>query len=230
MPQTPPNKRLMIATENTHKLAEMQAYFNEQSLGIEVVLPDSLVGLEETGKTFVDNAILKVQFVQTQAQQAQCDWVLGDDSGFSVAALAGMDGLPLFPGVYSNRWLTPQRRATLLGAETVALTEPITHPHRCMGIFALLEETPNRQGAYHCAMALLTVATGNIQIVEGICPVHISEKPILLGTNGFGYDPMVSPVLDSGISHKTMAQWSMAEKNTISHRGKALQQLLPYLK
>lgn len=230
MPQTSTNKRLMIATENAHKLAEMQAYFNEQSLGIEVVLPDSLAGLEETGKTFIDNAILKVQFVQTQAQQAGCHWVLGDDSGFSVEALAGMDGLPLFPGVYSNRWLTPERRASLLGTETIALEEPITHPHRCMGIFAVLGNAPNRNGAYHCAMALLTVATGNIQTVEGICPLQISNTVELKGTNGFGYDPMVYPVVEGVASTRTMAQWSMTEKNTISHRGLALQQLLPYLK
>ena len=120
----------MIASENAHKLAEMQAYFTQEQLPITVVLPQSLEGIEETGETFIANAVLKVAFAHQQAKEAGCQWVLGDDSGFSVAALAGQFGLPLFPGVQSNRWLTPARRAHLLGDTASPLESPITHPQR----------------------------------------------------------------------------------------------------
>ena len=225
--------RLMIASENAHKLAEIQAYFTQEQLPIEVVLPQSLAGLEETGDTFTANAIIKVHFAHQQAQAAHCQWVLGDDSGFSVEALAGQYGLALFPGVQSNRWLTAERRAVLLGETAPAVDAPITHPQRCMAIFSLLGEATNRKGAYHCAMVLLEVASGAVYTMEGLCPVSVSSIPQLVGTNGFGYDPMVYPIIDETtgeLSSTTMAQWSMAEKNEISHRGRALAQVARFFR
>ena len=235
MPQTPtsPTLRLMIASENAHKLEEMQAYFTQEKLPITVVLPQSLEGLEETGDTFTANALLKVQFAHQQAKEANCQWVLGDDSGFSVEALAGQYGLPLFPGVQSNRWLTAQRRANLLGDNAPNFESPITHPQRCMAVFSLLGDNPNRKGAYHCAMALLEVSTGDVYRFEGLCPVSIAPTAELLGTNGFGYDPMVYPIIEETtgqLSDRTMAQWHMAEKNAISHRGNALAQVATFFK
>jgi XTP/dITP diphosphohydrolase len=227
----------MVASENAHKLEEMQAYFTQENLPITVVLPKTLEGLEETGDTFTANAQLKVQFAHQQAKEANCQWVLGDDSGFSVEALAGQYGLPLFPGVQSNRWLTAERRAMLLGETAPALDSPITHPQRCMAVFSLLKDNPNRKGAYHCAMALLEVSTGVVYSFEGLCPVSVAPTPELLGSNGFGYDPMVYPLISFGIdeatgelSDRTMAQWSMAEKNAISHRGKALAQVATFFR
>jgi XTP/dITP diphosphohydrolase len=223
----------MIASENAHKLEEMQAYFIQENLPITVVLPESLEGLEETGDTFTANALLKVRFAHQQAKTAHCHWVLGDDSGFSVEALAGQFGLPLFPGVQSNRWLNAERRAELLGADAPAFASPITHPQRCMAIFSLLGNEANRKGAYHCAMALLEVATGAVHTVEGLCPVEIASTPVLVGTNGFGYDPMVYPVIDETTDERspfTMAQWPMADKNAISHRGKALAQIATFFR
>ncbi|MCS6266194.1 MAG: non-canonical purine NTP pyrophosphatase [Vampirovibrio sp.] len=243
MHQTPPTSpttiRLMIASENVHKLEEMQAYFTQENLPITVVLPKSLEGLEETGDTFTANALLKVQFAYQQAKDANCQWVLGDDSGFSVEALAGQYGLPLFPGVQSNRWLTTERRGLLLGEDedAPAFESPITHPQRCMAVFRLLGDNPNRKGAYHCAMVLLEVSSGKMHTMEGLCPVSVAPTPELLGTNGFGYDPMVYPLISFGIdeatgelSDRTMAQWSMAEKNAISHRGKALAQVATFFR
>lgn len=236
-PASPTTIRLMIASENAHKLEEMQAYFTQENLPITVVLPKSLEGLEETGDTFIANAQLKVKFAHQQAKDANCQWVLGDDSGFSVEALAGQYGLPLFPGVQSNRWLTVERRSQLLGKTAPADDSPITHPQRCMAVFRLLGDSPNRQGAYHCAMALLEVSSGVVQTFEGLCPVSVAPTPELLGSNGFGYDPMVYPLISFGInettgelSDRTMAQWSMAEKNAISHRGKALAKIATFFR
>lgn len=223
----------MIASENAHKLEEMQAYFTQENLPITVVLPTTLEGLEETGDTFTANAQLKVKFAHQQAKEANCQWVLGDDSGFSVEALAGQYGLPLFPGVQSNRWLTAERRSQLLVGDAPAFDSPITHPQRCMAVFRLLGDNPNRKGAYHCAMALLEVATGVVSGFEGLCPVSVTPTPELLGSNGFGYDPMVYPVVNDvtgELSDRTMAQWSMTEKNAISHRGKALAKIATFFR
>jgi XTP/dITP diphosphohydrolase len=82
-------------------------------------------------------------------------------------------------------------------------------------------------------MALLDVASGDVYSFEGRCPVEISAKATLVGTNGFGYDPMVYPIINETtgeISNQTMAQWSMAEKNAISHRGKALAQVAQFFR
>jgi XTP/dITP diphosphohydrolase len=215
-PKNSLNKRLtiLLASGNRHKVEEIQAFFQASGLDLTVLPATHLDGLEENAPTFLGNAEIKAQFVQAEAHAQQATFTLGDDSGFIVEALAGHQGLADFPGVRSNRWLE--------GAPT--------HADRCRGIYNLLGEHLQRQARFVCAMSLIEVATGQVFSVEGVCPLWIRSDGALVGSNGFGYDPMVHYVDEAGqVSPKTMAELSMAEKTAISHRGRALEQLRIYL-
>ena len=206
--------RLMLATGNPHKVEEIQAFFDASGLQVEVLPATSMEGLEENGLTFKENALLKAKFVLEEARSKQIDFTLGDDSGFVVEALSGQQGLEAFPGVWSNRWLAG---------------EP-THADRCRGIYALMREAANRNAYFVCGMALLKVSTGEVFEVEGVCPLWVREDEALVGGNGFGYDPMVHAINADGTVHPlTMAELSMSEKNAMSHRGRALAQLVEEL-
>lgn len=128
-------------------------------------------------------------------------WTLGDDSGLCVDALDGG------PGVYSARYAATdaERRAKLLRA---------------------LKGVPEaRRGAhFFCAVALSAPDGQSVFRAEGRVDGAIALAP--RGTNGFGYDPLFLPAETPG---KTLAELAPAEKNRLSHRGRALEQLLPAL-
>jgi XTP/dITP diphosphohydrolase len=218
-----PQARILIASGNLHKIEEISGYFKRAGLKAECIPAQQLEGLEENGNTFSENALIKVRHVLTEAQSLGCTHALADDSGFVVDALSGEDGLREFPGVHSNRWLTPARQKTLLGQE---VSEGVTHRHRCQALLALLGDSLNRSGSFVCAMALIHLADDSTpHVLEGRCPVWIRPDKQLIGTGGFGYDPMVHPLGMDGLPRPhTMAQLSPEEKATISHRGIALQQ------
>jgi XTP/dITP diphosphohydrolase len=124
---------------------------------------------------------------------------IGDDSGIAAEALGGA------PGVYSARFAGPD--AT--DAENLA---------------KLLREAPEGSAvAYVCAIAYAEPG-GDSFVVEGRCEGTLTHSP--RGANGFGYDPAFAPVEDPG---RTMAELSPAEKDAISHRGKAARALLARL-
>jgi XTP/dITP diphosphohydrolase len=204
-------QRLMLATGNPHKVEEIQAFLEASGLEIEVLSACSLEGLEENALTFAENALLKAKFVLEEAQAKQVDFTLGDDSGFVVEALSGHQGLDAFPGVWSNRWLAGD----------------VTHADRCRGIYALMRGELNRNAYFVCGMALLEVSTNKVLQIEERCPLWVRDDEALVGSNGFGYDPMVHPVqADGTVLPFTMAELSMSEKNALSHRGRALAQLV----
>lgn len=210
------NKRLtiLLASGNRHKVEEIQAFFQASGLDLTVLPATHLDGLEEHAPTFLGNAEIKARFVLNEAHAKQATFTLGDDSGFIVEALTGHQGLADFPGVRSNRWL---------------VGEP-THADRCRGIYDLLGDSPQRSARFVCAMSLIEVATGQVFSVEGVCPLWVRSDGALVGSNGFGYDPMVHYVDEAGqVSSQTMAELSLAEKTAISHRGRALNQLRAYL-
>jgi len=128
-------------------------------------------------------------------------WTLGDDSGLCVDALDGG------PGVYSARYASSdvERRGKLLRA---------------------LEGVPEtRRGAhFFCAVALSAPDAQRIVRAEGRVDGAIALAA--RGSNGFGYDPVFLPMETPG---KTLAELPAAEKNRLSHRGRALQRLLPAL-
>ena len=122
-----------------------------------------------------------------------------DDYGIEVDALGGR------PGVHSKRF-SPEG------------TDPANNLH----LLSLLGDRPDRQARYRCVLAL--VGPGIERTVDGRCEGRIGHDE--RGTGGFGYDPLFWPDEAPG---RTMAQLSASEKNAISHRGRALQALLPLL-
>jgi XTP/dITP diphosphohydrolase len=220
--------RILIASGNPHKIGEISGYFHRAGLEVECFASKNLEGLQEHGSTFSENALIKARHVLEEARSLGCTHALGDDSGFIVHALSGEDGLREFPGVHSNRWLTPERQKALLGSE---VSEGVTHTHRCQALLHLLGDTLNRSGSFVCAMALISLnETSAPQLLEGRCPVWVRPDKQLVGTGGFGYDPIVHPVGVEGLPKPhTMAELSPEEKAAISHRGTALQQVVGVL-
>ena len=187
---------LVIATGNAGKMAELQALLSpivcvsQQELGIKCI--------EETGLTFIENAILKARHASRLSQKP----ALADDSGLVVPQLQGQ------PGIYSARFAgvgaTDKENRELLLQKMLAYTE--------------------RHAYFYCALALVQhekdptplLATGQLWGT-------ISQKP--KGTHGFGYDPLFFLTKQQC----TMAELPIEIKNTISHRGLALQQLQQHL-
>lgn len=192
--------RLVLATSNRGKLAEMQALLD--GLGLDVVDQGSLgiTDAEETASTFVENALLKAR----HAAAASGLPALADDSGLVVDALGGA------PGLYSARYAG-------------------THGDHAANIAKLLGEleglpAPQRRARFHCVIVLLRHAHDpQPLIVEGNWEGLVLEAP--RGEGGFGYDPVF---LDphQGLS---AAEMDAGLKNRISHRGKAIAALLERL-
>lgn len=193
-------KQLVLASGNTGKLAEFNRLLADA--GITVVSQSSLgVGdAEETGLTFVENALLKAR----HAAQLTGLPALADDSGLCVDALGGA------PGLYSARYAG-------------------SHGDHAANITRLLGELEGRpaeqRGAhFHCTLVVVRHADDpDPLIAQGRWRGQILTAP--RGEGGFGYDPVfLDPV--SGLS---AAQLSPAQKNAASHRGLALAQLIPVL-
>lgn len=160
----------------------------------ELQLKPEELEIEETGQTFAENACLKA----SQVAKRLGEWAIADDSGLAVDALDGA------PGLYSSRYgKTDHDRITRLLRE--------------------LENNPNRQAQFICAIAIArpdgTIAT----TTQGICQGEILYQP--MGRGGFGYDPIFYvPEQD-----QTFAQMLPNVKREISHRGQAFKKLLPQL-
>jgi XTP/dITP diphosphohydrolase len=183
--------RLLVATRNAHKLDEIRAILARPDL--DVIGLEALPGapeIEEDGDTFEANAIKKAVTIARLAGT----WVLADDSGLEVDALAGA------PGVYSARYAG----------------EPADYAANNRKLLRELAGIRNRRARFRCVMAL-SDPQGKTRTVEGRCEGHIIEAEA--GTGGFGYDPLFVP---EG-ARVTFAEMPAAEKNAISHRGRALQ-------
>jgi XTP/dITP diphosphohydrolase len=125
----------------------------------------------------------------------------GDDSGIESAALGGA------PGVRSARF----------AGEDASDEENLDK---------LLREAPAGSAlAYVCALAVVDPATGEEHVFEGSCTGTLASEP--RGDGGFGYDPAFVP--DDLADGRTMAELSVAEKDAISHRGRAARELLAWL-
>lgn len=192
MPDLP---RVLLATTNPHKIAELREILAD--LPCTFVTPDDLglrLTVDETGSTFEQNAVLKaLAYAEAAGVPA-----LADDSGLEVDALGGE------PGIYSARWAgegTPYPVRFRLLAERLAATG-----------------MPPEQwtARYRCAIALAQPAPrGLYQVVDGRLEGRLVAEP--RGSAGFGYDPIfLVPSLG-----RTAAELSAAEKHRISHRGEA---------
>lgn len=226
---------ITLATKNDGKRLELMRWLENSTLPVALALNEAADDVEETGTDFLDNAWLKAQQTPPVLPGG---FVLAEDSGLVVDALDGRYNLSPFPGLYSNRWLTPAIRDELLGRSYPnrmpldRMTEMgVTNSDLCQGILALLQGESNRKARYCCGMVLWhpergrcfeTLQTTELWVING--------EP--RGSNGFGYDPITAPVDENGknrAQQRTMAELSTEEKNAISHRGRAFQKVLAYL-
>ena len=196
-PACSPDVKAVLASSNPGKLAELRALL--EPAGMDVV-PQDAFGVdppEETGLTFVENALIKAR----GACAATGLPALADDSGVVVDALGGA------PGVRSARYAGDGAS----DADNLArLLEAL------VGV-----EPPDRGAAFVCALVYLRHAHDPCPIVcEGVWRGRILDAP--RGGGGFGYDP----VFFVETLGRTAAELSRAEKNAVSHRGQALAQLL----
>lgn len=193
-------KQLVLASNNAGKIREFCQLFQNMNITLvpqkEFQAPD----IEETGLSFIENAILKARNAARYSKKP----ALADDSGLVVDYLQGE------PGIYSARYSKEQTDNT----NNSLLIEK-------------LNGVPNnlRQAHFKCVLALVRYENDPVPLIaEGEVYGEILTTP--QGTQGFGYDPLFW--LES--YQKTMAEISMEEKNRISHRAKALEQLVLKIK
>ncbi len=189
-------RRLVVATGNGGKLAEIREVL--AGTGIELIAQSELgiADAEETGATFVENALIKAR----HASRASGLPALGDDSGICVDALGGA------PGLVSARYA---------GAHG----DPAANIAKLLGALEGIEDA-QRGAHFHCTIVLLQSADDPAPLIaEGRWHGRILHAP--RGERGFGYDPIFfDPALGKGA-----AELDPDVKNRISHRGQALARL-----
>jgi XTP/dITP diphosphohydrolase len=203
--------RLLVATHSAYKLAELRDLLQLER--------GELVGLDEagiddepdeTGETFETNARIKARFGARRTGLP----TLADDSGLEVDALGGA------PGVRTRRYAGPAATDADNNARLLA---------------ALDGWPPDRRGArYVCVLALAVPRPGAgpddavpIRTVRGTTRGRIATEP--RGRGGFGYDPIFEPEGEPP-GGRTFGQWTAAEKNAVSHRGRAARRMTPILR
>lgn len=194
--------RLILATRNAGKITELHAILAGAGLDHELVGADAypeIPDVKETGVTFAENALLKAHALAKATGLP----AVADDSGLCVDVLNGA------PGIFSARWSGRHGddRANL--ELLLAQLSDIDDAHR---------------GAHFACAAALALPDGTERVVEGTMPGTLRHAPV--GTNGFGYDPILQPE-----GHEvTCAQLTPDQKNAISHRGKAFRALVPVVR
>jgi XTP/dITP diphosphohydrolase len=196
-------RRVLLATANQHKLAELRRLLAAAGVtGFTVLgLPD-LAGYQspvEDGVTFEDNALIKAR----AAVAASGLPALADDSGLCVDALNGM------PGVFSARWCGRH------GDDAANLRL----------VLAQVADVPDaRRGVQFDCAAALVLPSGQEHVLRASWRGTLARAA--RGVNGFGYDPIFVPCGET----RTSAELDADEKDAMSHRGQALRALLPRLR
>ncbi len=193
-------KKVVAATNNAKKLEEMNRILTQ--LGMEVVSLKSCGEFPEPvedADSFMGNAQIKAQAAHTNTGLA----AIADDSGLMVDALNGR------PGVYSSRYAgehatDDENNAKLLEELAGVADEQRTARYACAIVFI------DEDGSEHTAF--------------GTCEGSIGHEPA--GENGFGYDPYF---LSADYPGLTLAQVDAQQKDKVSHRGKALRDLVAQL-
>jgi len=191
-----PLPRLILATRNAHKTAEIRAMIGERFEVVDATAFPDFPEIEETGTTFLENARLKAEGISRRVD----GWVLSDDSGLEVDALGGA------PGV----------RSSSFGGEEG------NHAKNNARLLAEMVGKAARGARFRCTMVL---ARGGLEQANfsGTVEGHLVES--LHGARGFGYDPLFVP---AGYD-QTFAELGEAIKNTLSHRSRALVQVVAFL-
>jgi XTP/dITP diphosphohydrolase len=193
MPKPP---RLILATRNAHKTAEIRAMIGDRFEVLDVTSFPECPAIKETGTTFLENARLKAEGISRVLD----GWVLSDDSGLEVDALDGA------PGVWSSSYGGEEGNHALNNAR----------------LLREMAGKTDRRARFRCTMVL---ARGGVAAADfsGTVEGRIIEAP--RGTAGFGYDPLFIPD-----GHEaTFAELGEEVKNTLSHRSRALAQVIGHL-
>lgn len=194
-----PETTCVVATGNKHKLEEIKAILSTVLPGLSFVSIKELGDFpdpEETGSTFFENACIKAE---AALKETGFRYAMADDSGLVVEALGGA------PGIYSARYAG-------------------SHGDSQKNNEKLLEELQGvpaeKRDAAFVSCIVWMERDGVTVRSEGWCEGTIGLEP--QGTNGFGYDPLFCPAQVPG---KTMAELTADEKNSLSHRYRALKKL-----
>ena len=184
--------RILLASRNAKKLAELRRILGPRFPQVEIVGLDQVTAYDEvpeTGATFADNALLKARegFARTGVP------TIAEDSGLAVDALNGM------PGVLSARWAGGH------GDDQANLEL----------VLGQLADIDTREGAFVCVAALALPDGSREWTTTGVLHGSIARAP--RGANGFGYDPIFVP---DGME-TTTAELAPQDKDAISHRGRA---------
>ncbi|MBX3192671.1 MAG: RdgB/HAM1 family non-canonical purine NTP pyrophosphatase [Labilithrix sp.] len=199
---------LVVATHNRGKLDELRALLSGldvQVLSIQEVSKKE-INVVEDGDTFEANAIKKAKEVSAHTMML----TIADDSGLEVDALGGA------PGVRSARFAGERATDAENNAALLAALDSLD-----VDATGARTGSPSYKARFRCVLALVDpfVRDGEPFVVEGTCEGNITRTP--RGSGGFGYDPLF--LVDG--KEKTMAELGEAEKNEISHRGRAFEKL-----
>ncbi len=192
-----PAHKLVLATHNAGKVRELRQILGEAGVEAELLGMDVFPDVADVVETGVTFAENALLKAHAVAQATQLP-AIADDSGLAVDVLGGS------PGVFSARW------AGRHGDDQANLEL----------LLAQVGDVPDehRQAHFAC-VAALALPDGTEKVWHGTMPGMLLREP--RGTNGFGYDPILLPEGET----RSAAELSAAEKNAISHRGKAFRLL-----
>jgi len=199
-----PSHKIVLASGNKGKVREINQLLAGLDLQVVPQTEFNVPDIEETGLTFVENAILKAR----NAAQHTGLPAIADDSGLEVDALEGA------PGIYSARY----------SADTAG--EDATDQRNLEKLLKELKDVPEAQrtARFQCLLVYMEHASDATPLIcQGTWEGRILFEPV--GENGFGYDP----VFFVPGENCSAAQLSADAKNRLSHRGQALQKLLQAL-
>ena len=189
----------VVATNNMHKLEEIKAYLNGYFSSIKSLKEMGVnIDIEETGTTFLENSLIKAT---TISQMLNCV-AIADDSGLCVDALNGA------PGVFSARF-------------SGEICDDKRNNEKLLNILKEKNVVDyEKRGANYTSIVVIYYPDGHYIYGEGKVCGHILDKYV--GDGGFGYDPLF--YCDE--IGKTFAQITLEEKNKVSHRARALEDVL----
>ena len=192
---------LWLATGNKGKVTELKKILSP--LPFEIHSQSELHYFSpppEDGQSFEDNARIKAKALHAVKPEA---WTVADDSGLVVEALGGL------PGIHSARYAGPRARPSENNAKLLKMMK--------------LRGASSRKAHFHCC--LLAISPRDEEFVfHGELQGEIAKT--LSGQNGFGYDPLFIPLG----GNRSLGEMGLDEKNTLSHRGKALKKLFEMFK
>lgn len=196
------SRRLILATRNAGKVSELRAILSDAGLPYELVGADAYPEIPDVKETGLTFAENALLKAHALARATGLP-AIADDSGLCVDVLNGA------PGIFSARWAGTHGDDKANLDLLLAQLSDIADPHR---------------GAHFACAAALALPDGTERVVEGRLPGTLRPSPS--GSGGFGYDPILQPEHET----RTCAELTPAEKNAISHRGKAFRALVPFIR